>query len=71
MMKEREGNRIGKREKLRSNTASTEAPGSPRRSFEDEINLSVVPQLSGKVRHLYSYIDQSLEGSCPREGIGD
>lgn len=43
MMKEREGNRIGKREKLGSNTASTEALGSPRRSFEDEINLRVVP----------------------------
>lgn len=43
MMKEREGNRIGKREKLGSNIVSMEAPESAMGNFEDEINLRAVP----------------------------
>ena len=43
MMKEKEGNRIGKREKLGSNAVSMEAPGSAMGNFEDEINLRAVP----------------------------
>ena len=42
-MKEKEGNRIGKREKLGSNVVSTEAPGSAMGNSEDEINLRAVP----------------------------
>ena len=39
----KEGNRIGKREKLGSNVISTEAPGSTMGNFEDAINLRAVP----------------------------
>lgn len=39
----KEGNRIGKREKLGSNVILMEAPGSTMGNFEDEINLRAVP----------------------------
>lgn len=48
MMKQKEGNRIGKREKLGSNVVSTEAPGSAMGNSEDEINLRAVPSWVGR-----------------------